>query len=61
MFIFGCKKSFRFVAPMLYVTKVLKYKKYYTIRMQSDGYAGFTFSITPSFSSFLRCVASLSW
>ena len=28
MFIFGCKKSFRFFAPSLYVKKVLKYKKY---------------------------------
>ena len=26
---FVCKKSFRFVAPTLYVKKVLKYKKYY--------------------------------
>ena len=30
-------------------------------RMQSTGSAGFTLSITSSASSFLRCVASLSW
>ena len=53
--LYGLASMFMRMLPCAFFSEIAMF------RMQSTGSAGFTFSITPSASSFSRCVPSLSW